>query len=103
MLACKLCNLSRDKIERYFLEGMKNGAFEVIMRADVEFDMWMDQLNRLGSFTAKKGFLSVKDEDAKPMPRDMWALWGWHRTESKFVSRADMIKEQIQSRVNNGQ
>lgn len=39
MLACKLCNLPRDKIEHYFIEGMKSGAFEVIMRADVEFDM----------------------------------------------------------------
>ncbi|EPY22871.1 hypothetical protein STCU_02572 [Strigomonas culicis] len=102
MLAAKLCGLPRDKCEAYFVEGIQKEMIPSVLRIDTEFQMWMDQLDRLGSFTSGKGYLSVNEEGAKPMPKDMFALWGWHRSESKFVSRDKIIKEQVRSRVHGG-
>ncbi|KPA78381.1 putative mitochondrial RNA binding complex 1 subunit [Leptomonas pyrrhocoris] len=102
MLASKLAGLPLEKAEAYFQRAVKAGAMRSVMRVDTEFKMWMDQLGRLGSFTAATGYLSVNEEGAKPMPRDMWALWGWHRSESKFVSRDDLIMEQVRARVHGG-
>ncbi|KEG11523.1 mitochondrial RNA binding complex 1 subunit [Trypanosoma grayi] len=102
MLAVRLTCEPREKAEAYFLEGVKCGALSSVMRLDTEFQMWMDQLDRLGSFTAKSGHLSVNEEGAKPMPHDMWALWGWHRSEAKFISRKQMINEQVRNRVRSG-
>lgn len=102
MLATKLCGLPEAKAEAYFQRAVKEGAMRSVMRMDTEFRMWMDQLDRLGSFTAKAGFLSVNEEGAKPMPRDMWALWGWHRSEGKFISRHSLVMEQVRARVHGG-
>ncbi|KPI84787.1 hypothetical protein ABL78_6170 [Leptomonas seymouri] len=102
MLASKLAGLPQEKAEAYFQRAVRTGAMQSIMRMDTEFKMWMDQFERLGSFTAKTGYLSVNEEGAKPMPRDMWALWGWHRSESKFISRHDLIMEQVRARVHGG-
>jgi pentatricopeptide repeat protein len=102
MLAAKLCGLPQEKAEAYFQRAVRAGAMRAVMRIDTEFKMWMDQLDRLGSFTAKTGYLSVNEEGAKPMPSDMWALWGWHRSESKFVSRHALIMEQVRARVHGG-
>ncbi|KAH8616673.1 hypothetical protein ERJ75_000459600 [Trypanosoma vivax] len=102
MLAARLAGKPREVAEVYFQEGIKTGALSAVMRLDTEFRMWMDQLDHLGSFTATKGYLSVKEEGAAPMPRDMWALWGWHRSESKFISRQRMIAEQVRNRLRSG-
>ncbi|RNF22115.1 mitochondrial RNA binding complex 1 subunit [Trypanosoma conorhini] len=102
MLAVRLAGAPREKAEAYFKEGVKTDALSAVMRLDTEFQMWMDQLERLGSFTAKSGYLSVNEEGAKPMPCDMWALWGWHRSEAKFISRKRMIDEQVRNRVRSG-
>lgn len=102
MLAVKLSGLPEAKAEKYFQDAVKGGALPSVMRLDTEFRMWMDQLTRLGSFTAESGYLSVNEEGAKPMPRDMWALWGWHRTEGKFISRQEMIMQQVRMRVHGG-
>ncbi|KAG5502524.1 hypothetical protein JIQ42_05405 [Leishmania sp. Namibia] len=102
MLAAKLCGLAPEKSEAYFRRAVKDGAMQSVMRIDTEFEMWMDQLNRFGSFTASSGYLSVNEEGAKPMPRDMWAIWGWHRSEGKFVSRHDLIMQQVRARVHGG-
>lgn len=102
MLAARLCDLPQEKGEAYFKRAVKDGAMRSVMRVDTEFKMWMDQLERLGSFTASSGFLSVNEEGAAPMPRDMWALWGWHKSESKFVSRSELIAEQVRARVHGG-
>lgn len=102
MLAAKLAGQPRERCQEFFMDGIKRQALFAVMRVDTEFQMWMDQLDRLGSFTAKSGFLSVNEEGAKPMPLDMWALWGWHRSESKFVSRDKAINEQVRSRVHAG-
>lgn len=102
MLAVRLASAPRERAEAYFQEGIKTGALGAVMRLDTEFQMWMDQLERMGSFTAERGHLSVNDEGAKPMPLDMWALWGWHRSEAKFISRKRMINEQVQNRVRSG-
>ncbi|SCU72073.1 mitochondrial RNA binding complex 1 subunit [Trypanosoma equiperdum] len=102
MLGARLTGKPRDQAEAFFREGIKTGAISAVMRLDTEFQMWMDQLERLGSFKAKVGYLSVNEEGASPMPRDMWALWGWHRTEAKFISRKQMISEQVQNRVRSG-
>lgn len=102
MLASRLCGLPLEKAEAYFQRAVKAGAMRAVLRIDTEFKMWMDQLDRFGSFTAERGFLSVNEEGAKPMPRDMWALWGWHRSEGKFISRRDLIMEQVRARVHGG-
>ncbi|KAI5690600.1 PPR repeat family [Leishmania braziliensis] len=102
MLAAKLCGLPLEKSEAYFKRAVKDGAMRSVMRIDTEFRMWMDQLDRFGSFTASSGYLSVNEEGAKPMPRDMWAIWGWHRSESKFISRHDLIMQQVRARVRCG-
>ncbi|ORC84165.1 mitochondrial RNA binding complex 1 subunit [Trypanosoma theileri] len=102
MLAVHLTGGPREKAEAYMNEGVKTGALSAVMRLDTEFQMWMDQFKRLGSFTANTGYLSVNDEGAKPMPRDMWALWGWHHSEPKFISRKRMINEQVSNRVRCG-
>lgn len=102
MLAARLSGQPVAKCEAVFMEGVKRQVIVAVMRVDTEFKMWMDQLDRLGSFTATSGYLSVNEEGAKPMPSDMWALWGWHRTEGKFISRAAMINEQVIRRVHGG-
>ncbi|CCW62918.1 unnamed protein product [Phytomonas sp. EM1] len=102
MLAGKLSGKSRDDCETYFKEAVKKQAIFAVMRIDVEFSMWMDQLDRLGSFTAGSGYLSVNEEGAKPMPRDMWALWGWHKSEGKFISRKAHIMNHVRCRVHGG-
>lgn len=96
MLACKMAGLPKAKAEEYFLEGIKSGALDAVMRLDTEFQMWWDQFERLGSFTSSSGLLSVNEEGAKPMPKNMWALWGWDRTERKFQSRKAYVSEQAQ-------
>nr|CCC93265.1 conserved hypothetical protein [Trypanosoma congolense IL3000] len=102
MLASRLAGKPREQTELFFQEGIRTGALTAVMRLDTEFQMWMDQLERLGSFTAGSGHLSVNEEGAAPMPRDMWALWGWHRSEPKFISRKKMIHEQVQNRLRSG-
>ncbi|KAK7196744.1 mitochondrial RNA binding complex 1 subunit [Novymonas esmeraldas] len=102
MLAARLCGLPREKSEAYFKRAVTAGALQAVMRMDTEYTMWMDQLDRLGSFAAASGYLSVNEEGAKPMPRDMWALWGWHRSEGKFVSRHSLIMQQVRARVHGG-
>lgn len=101
MLGARLSGLSRENIEKYFKEGIRRGALRAVMRLDTEFQMWLDQLDRMGSFTTT-GFLSVKTEGASPMPRDMFAIWGWHKTEAKFRSRRAMMEEQVRTRVHCG-
>lgn len=93
MLAVRLCDKPKELAEHYFKEGVSTGALQAVMRLDTEFAMWWDQLERLGSFTSSSGHLANKVEGAKPMPRNMWALWGWGRDERKFVSRAQLIRE----------
>lgn len=102
MLAAKLSGLPREKCEALFQAGLKSGALTAVVRSDTEFTMWMDQFDRLGSFTAPRGYLAVNEEGAKPMPRDMWAIWGWHKSEAKFISREQAIAEQIRARVQGG-
>lgn len=102
MLAARFAGLPREKCQKFFMEGVKRQAFFAVLRVDTEFQMWMDQLDRLGSFTAPKGYLAVNEEGAKPMPRDMWALWGWHRSEGKFITRDQAITDQVRGRVHAG-
>lgn len=101
MLAGKLSGKPVSTIEKYFKQGVQCGALHAVMRLDTEFQMWMDQLNRFGSFTTD-GFLSKNEEGASPMPRDMFAIWGWHKSEPKFQSRKEMIAEQVRARVHGG-
>ena len=75
---------ARARASDLFNEGVRCGALQAVVRLDTEFAMWWAQLERMGSFTERRGFLSVDAEGAKPRPRDMWALWGWDRTERKF-------------------
>jgi pentatricopeptide repeat protein len=102
MLAAKLCGKPKETAEAFFTDGIRTGAIEAVMRLDVEFQMWWDQLERLGSFTSTAGHLSVKDEGAKPMPKNVFALWGWDRSERKFVSRKEAIREQVQLQTRQG-
>lgn len=97
MLAVRMCGLPRQTAEDYFKEGIATNALTAVMRLDTEFQMWWDQLERLGSFTSSSGHLSVKEEGAKPMPKNMWALWGWDRTERKFTTRAERIHTQAEA------
>eukprot|EP00796_Vickermania_ingenoplastis_P010104 gene10104-7071_t len=101
MLGARLSGLPREKAEKFFKEGVQKGALTAVMRLDTEFQMWMDQLDRLGSFTTS-GHLSINEEGASPMPRDMFAIWGWHKSEAKFRSRKDMIEENVRARVHAG-
>lgn len=101
MLGAKLSGQPVEVMEKYFREAVHRGALQAVMRLDTEFQMWQDQLNRLGSFTTD-GFLSVNKEGASPMPRDMFAIWGWHKSEAKFRSKRDMIQDQVRSRVHCG-
>ena len=68
MLAAKLSGQPKSKAEEHFKEGVRTNALQAVMRLDTEFAMWWDQLERMGSFTAKSGYLSVKEEGATPMP-----------------------------------
>lgn len=101
MLAGKLSGKSTNTIEKYFKEGVQSGALSAVMRLDTEFQMWLDQLKRFGSFTTD-GFLSNNVEGASPIPRDLFAIWGWHKSEAKFQSRKQMIAEQVRARVHSG-
>ena len=38
--------------------------------------------------------------DAKPMPRDMWAIWGWDRSERKYETVKKQIHEEASRRGN---
>lgn len=101
MLGAKLSGKPKAIIEGAFRSGVQAGALKAVMRLDTEFQMWLDQLNRFGSFTTS-GFLSVNKEGATPMPTDMFAIWGWHKSEAKFRSRQEMIDEQVRNRVHSG-
>lgn len=96
----------RDVANKYFTQGVQSGALEAVMRLDTEFQMWWDQLNRMGSFSSSvtnnnsekknNGFLSVNDEGAVPLPRDPFAIWGWDsRTERKFGTLQNRIHQQV--------
>lgn len=102
MLASKLSGQPRETTEAFFREAVASGVLTAVLRLDTEFQMWMDQLDRMGSFTSKSGFLSVNEEGARPMPRDMFSIWGWHKSEAKFKSRDAVIREQVRDRVNAG-
>lgn len=101
MLGAKLSGEPIEVAEKYFKEGVHSGAITAVMRLDTEFKMWMDQLKRLGSFKTD-GYLSINEEGASPMPRDMFAIWGWHKSEAKFRSRKELIDEQVRARVHCG-
>ena len=100
MLAVHIKGEPKERAEAYFTEGVRIGALKPVMRLDTEFKMWWDQIERMGSFTSGKGFLSSKEEGAKPMPKDMWALWGWDRDERKFADRKERIQHEVDRRVN---
>lgn len=102
MLAAKLSGKPKATAEQLFTDGIRAGAIEAVMRLDVEFQMWWDQLERLGSFTGDRGHLSVKEEGARPIPRDMFALWGWDRNEPKFISRRQMVHQQVELQTRSG-
>eukprot|EP00758_Cryptobia_borreli_P003611 Tbor_TRINITY_DN3866_c0_g1::TRINITY_DN3866_c0_g1_i1::g.5587::m.5587 len=50
MLANMISGSLREEIEKVFMEAVKTGALVPIMRIDTEFQMWLDQLTRLGTF-----------------------------------------------------
>ena len=107
MLACFLGGRPKEEAFAHFKAGVQSGALSAVMRLDTEFDMWWDQFTRLGSFTggkdnAQKGWLTnaAKEEGAKPMPRDMFAIWGWDRTERKYISKMAYRWEEVNRRGN---
>jgi len=97
MLAAKLCGKDKAAVQSYFMEAIQRGALQSVMRLDTEFEMWWSQLNRMGSFNTANTYLGntrgAVGEGAKPMPSNMWAIWGWDRTERKYRSRRDMIRD----------
>lgn len=98
MLAAKLSGKSKKEAESYFHEAVQNGSLTAVMRLDTELSMWWDQMERLGSFSAPSGLLSNKEEGAKPLPRDMWATWGWdRRTERKFITQRAQVEDRAAS------
>lgn len=103
MLASKLGGEGREKVEEWFTMAVKDGALMPVVRLDTEFQMWWDQLERMGSFTSAEGFLANNEEGAKAKPTDMWATWGWdRRLERKFVSRNEYIRDEIARRTGSG-
>lgn len=94
MLACKLCGLPKVQAEKYFTEGLRTGSLSAVMRPDTEFQMWWDQLNRMGSFTAEEGFLSNQEEGSKPRPSDMFASIGWGQQERKHLTLQERVRQQ---------
>jgi len=102
MLAVHLCGKPIDIAKSYWKEAVRTRAITPVLREDYEFSMWMQQFERMGSFTAKKGFLSNNEEGAKEVPENMWALWGWDRDERKFLSRRERIQQEIQRQTNSG-
>lgn len=131
MLAVNVCGLPRERAFSYFEEGTRSGAFQPVMRLDTEFQMWWDQIQRMGSFTSAAstdkgkntrgtaatdgdreplaipnnggGFLASAAVGAKPRPRDLWALWGWDRDERKFIGRRQRIRQQIAQQAGGGE
>lgn len=110
MLACRLEGKenSKDKASKYFNEAVQTGALESVVRLDTEFQMWWDQLTRMGSFTEKEkeheqqssssSFLATaaKEEGAKPLPEDPFALWGWDsRAERKFDTKFGHVRRAV--------
>ncbi len=97
MLACRLCGQGKERAFMYFEEAIRIGSLTAVVRLDTEFQMWWDQLERLGSFTdppATGGFLSVDEEGAKPRPSDVWAIAGWSKDERKFMTLEDRVAVQ---------
>lgn len=97
MLAAKLSGKTKADAQAHFMEAIQRGALQAVMRLDTEFEMWWNQLSRMGSFSTPNTYLGntrgPAGEGAKPMPSNMWAIWGWDRTERKYRSRAQAIKE----------
>ena len=85
--------------EAFWDEAVREKAITPTLRADYEFKMWMAQFERIGSFTSGHGFLSVNEEGAAPRPRNMWALWGWDRTERKFISARDRVRQEADRQI----
>ena len=102
MLACTLCGRPSNEAEHYFKEAVRLGALVPVMRLDTEFKMWMDQIERMGSFSGTKGYLAHnKNEGAKARPVDMWALWGWDKSERKFATKRHLINCEVVRQVKN--
>lgn len=102
MFAAKMAGKPKQLAETHFQNAVAAKALGAVVRMDVEFEMWWSQMDRMGSFTAKEGYLSNKEEGAVPLPRDPFAIWGWDRSERKFVSHRDAVKAEADRRTRAG-
>jgi len=99
MFAGRRANKPMEAIRAYWDEAVKTQSINPILRADYEFGMWMAQIDRMGSFTTT-GYLSNNEEGASEIPSEMWATDGWdERSEPKFPSRTQRIKEEAVRRA----
>ena len=99
MFAVHICKKPVLLAEKFWEEAVQRKVLRPILRMDYEFNMWMKQFERLGSFTSETGFLSCNEEGASPRPRNMWAIWGWDRVERKFLSRRDRIRAEATKQI----
>jgi hypothetical protein len=99
IFAAKMAGKPRSNAEEHFQRGVTRGALNAVMRLDTEFEMWWQQLERMGSFEADTGYLSNKEEGAKPLPKDPFAIWGWDNSERKFVTRREAVRAEVNRRT----
>jgi pentatricopeptide repeat protein len=102
MLAAKLAGKPAQVAEEHFQRAINAKALTAVMRLDTEFQMWWAQLEKMGSFTAKEGYLSNKVEGAAPLPRDPFAIWGWDRDERKFSTPRAAVKAEVHRQTRSG-
>ncbi|KNH05466.1 pentatricopeptide repeat-containing protein [Perkinsela sp. CCAP 1560/4] len=98
MFAARSARKPIEIVRAYWDEAVQTQCIRPTLRADFEFKMWMDQLDRMGSFTTT-GFLSNNEEGASMIPSNMWATRGWdERSEPKHPTRARHLKEEAARR-----
>ena len=96
IFAARITAKPLEVARKYWDEAVKSGSIMPILRTDFEFEMWLKQIDRMGSFTTK-GFLSNNEEGASEIPQNVWATSGWdERSEPKFPTRNRRIKDEAE-------
>eukprot|EP00759_Apiculatamorpha_spiralis_P033239 PhF_6_TR3458/c0_g1_i2/m.5049 len=104
MLASRLSKKPMEITKQFWADAVRCGAMQPVVRMDYEFELWMKQFDRLGSFSPdSNGYLSTKHEEgAVEVPRDMFALWGWDRNERKFIPRNSRVRYEVRKQTMSG-
>ena len=102
IFASRMTKKPIEVAKKYWADAVKTESIVPVLREDFEFEMWLKQIDRMGSFTTT-GFLSNNEEGASEFPSNVWATNGWdERSEPKFPTRKKLIRDEAKMRASPG-